>query len=491
MANSLTNLRQLTENSIVDDITLAETGARPFVYVCAFLSSMSSLLLGYECGVMAGAMGPIVDYMQLDVVEEGIIIGCVSIISVVGSLMAGRVADQLGRKMTIAIGSILFAAGALLSAAALDFWVLLIGRLITGVGVGFAFVIAPLYTSETSPSRYRGVLTSLTEFFIDCGILLGYLSNIVLANVSNEWRWMIGLGAAPAFIIMLSLLVMPESPRWLMMQGRTAEAEAALRLVYPEYEVSDTMAQIQSVIDIESKHGCDWTTILRPNKTLRLTMITGLGISFFQQATGNDAVVYYTDRILRDAGIVEQGPRLWATAGVGLCKTVFVIIPMLCADQLGRRFILLLGQSLMVLALLGMAAASSVNAPILAVTSLCGCMATFSMGIGPGTHIVGTEVFPLMMRGRIFSLALAINRFVSGTVAISFPVIADIISVSATFGIFTAVTALSVLFVYFLVPETSGKSLEEIQVFFRQLAGEEEEEEKEPLVVNAIIQECE
>ena len=90
---------------------------------------------------------------------------------------------------------------------------------------------------------------------------------------------------------------------------------------------------------LESKHGCDWTTILRPNKTLRLTMITGLGISFFQQATGNDAVVYYTDRILRDAGIVEQGPRLWATAGVGLCKTVFVIIPMLCADQLGRRYV--------------------------------------------------------------------------------------------------------------------------------------------------------
>ena len=480
-AEDVTDLMSLTRGTTIDNIQLPKTGAKPFVYVCAFLSSMSSLLLGYDCGVMAGAMGPITNEMNLSPAEEGVIIGSLSIISVLGALWAGRVADQLGRKMTIAIGSLLFAAGAILSAVALDFWVLLAGRLVTGVGVGFAFVIAPLYTSETAPSRYRGVLTSLTEFFIDCGILLGYVSNIALADVNNEWRWMIGLGAAPSVIILLSLLVMPESPRWLMMKGRVDDARRALAKVFPDQEVDDTVDQIQSVIDIESKNVVGWSAIFNPTKTLRLTLITGLGVSFFQQATGNDAVVYYTDRILMDAGINDQESRLYATAMIGVCKTVFVIVPMICADRLGRRFILLLGQSVMTVALMGMTWAAANGNSVLAISSLCLCMASFSMGIGPGTHIVGTEVFPLMVRGRVFSIALAINRLVSGIVAIAFPIVAAAISVSATFAIFTGVTFLSVIFIYYFVPETSGRTLEEIQVFFRELAGEDDDEQEQLL----------
>ncbi|XP_020149514.2 probable polyol transporter 4 isoform X1 [Aegilops tauschii subsp. strangulata] len=458
-------------------------GARRHVFFCSVFASLNHVLLGYDVGVMSGCIIFIQKDLHIDQVQQEVLVGCLSFISLLGSLAAGRTSDAIGRKRTIGLAAAIFQAGAAVMALAPSFAALMAGRLLAGVGIGFGLMVAPVYISEISPAALRGSLASLPEIFISFGILLGYVSNLAFAGLPDHvnWRVMLAAGILPSISVAYVLTVIPESPRWLVIQGRTGEARAVLLTVTDtEGEAQERLAEIEESARVTSAGKAVWREIMRPSPVIRRMLIAGLGVQFFQQATGIDALVYYSPTIFRDAGIATEGHLLAATVAVGLSKTIFIVIAILLVDHVGRKPLLLISTvgitaCLAVLAatlsLLARGALPGGAAVALAIVTVCGFVAFFSVGIGPINMVLSSEIYPLRLRAQAVGLGLAVNRLTSGAVAMSFLSICNAASVAGAFTAFAAVSALSVAFVHWFVPETSGKTLEEIELLFGEAGG--------------------
>ncbi|KAE9448565.1 hypothetical protein C3L33_19537, partial [Rhododendron williamsianum] len=281
-----------------------------YAFACAILASMTSILLGYDIGVMSGAGLSIQEDLKISDTKLEVLMGILNVYSLIGSFAAGRTSDWIGRRYTIVLASVIFFAGAILMGFAPNYAFLMVGRFVAGVGVGYALMIAPVYTAEVSPASSRGFLTSFPEVFINAGILLGYVSNYAFSKLPLHlgWRLMLGVGGIPSVFLALGVLAMPESPRWLVLQGRLGDAkrvldrtsdskeEAVLRLAdikeaagIPE-ECNDDVVQVP-----KRSHGEDvWKELLlHPTPTVKHILIAGIGIHFFQQTSGIDAVVLY------------------------------------------------------------------------------------------------------------------------------------------------------------------------------------------------------
>ncbi|KAJ4785170.1 Major facilitator superfamily protein [Rhynchospora pubera] len=457
--------------------------SRRYVIACAVFASLNSVLLGYDVGVMSGCILFIQKDLHINEVQQEVLVGCLSFISLVGSLAAGRTSDAIGRKWTIALAAVIFQAGAAVMTFAPSFTVLMVGRLLAGVGIGFSIMIAPVYIAEISPAVTRGSLSSFPEIFINVGILLGYISNYAFSGLSNHinWRVMLAVGILPSVFIGFALLVIPESPRWLVLQNRADEARSVLvKIVGTEEEATERLAEIETAAltatagKLESAKPV-WSEILNPSPVLRRMLITGLGIQCFQQITGIDATVYYSPTILRTAGIKSDNKLLAATIAVGFTKTVFILIAILLIDLVGRKPLLYVSTIGMTICLFGLAASLSlldkglVSTPAgiaVAMVTVCGNVAFFSVGMGPISWVMGSEIFPLRVRAQAAALGTVANRVSSGLVAMSFLSICNAISVGGTFFIFGVLSALSVAFMYRFVPETRGKNLEQIEALF-------------------------
>lgn len=368
----------------------------------------------------------------------------------------------------------------------------MLGRLLAGVGIGFGIMIAPVYIAEISPAATRGSLSSFPEIFINVGILLGYISNYAFSGLSDHinWRVMLAVGIFPSVLIGFALLVIPESPRWLVMQNRANEARSVLiKIIGSEEEATDRLAEIEAAALSATAGNFEntktvWSEILRPSPVLKRMLITGLGIQCFQQITGIDATVYYSPAILRTAGITSDNKLLAATVAVGFTKTIFILIAILLIDRVGRKPLLYVSTIGMTICLFCLAASlhlldkGLVSTPAgiaVALVTVCGNVAFFSVGMGPISWVMGSEIFPLRVRAQAAALGTVANRVSSGLVAMSFLSICDAISVSGTFFIFGVLSALSVAFMYRFVPETRGKNLEQIEALF----GDKEWEGKE------------
>ncbi|RWR96881.1 putative polyol transporter 1 [Cinnamomum micranthum f. kanehirae] len=231
VGKSVTSDASGTQNlAIAMEAVPEKHGKKKFAFTCSILASMTSVLLGYDIGVMSGAMLFIKDDLKLDDTKVEVLMGILGLYSLIGSAAAGRTSDWIGRRYTIVLAAAIFFIGALMMGFATNFAFLMVGRFVAGIGVGYALMIAPVYTAELSPASTRGFLTSFPEVFINGGILLGYVSNIAFAGLPNHinWRLMLGVGAIPSVILAISVLTMPESPRWLVMQGRLGEAKQVL-----------------------------------------------------------------------------------------------------------------------------------------------------------------------------------------------------------------------------------------------------------------------
>ncbi|XP_078161652.1 putative polyol transporter 4 [Carex rostrata] len=452
-----------------------------YVYACATFASLNSVLLGYDVGVMSGAILFIQKDLMITEFQEELLIGCLSIIALIGSLTGGRTSDAIGRKWTIALAAIVFQTGAAIMALAPSFEVLMIGRLLAGVGIGFGVMIAPVYIVEISPAMARGTLTSFPEIFINLGILLGYISNYAFSDLSEHinWRIMLGVGIIPSIFIGFALFFIPESPRWLVMQNREKEARAVLlRINETESEAMERLHEIQEAANPAKKHEerAVWREIFNPTPSFRRMLITGCGIQCFQQITGIDATVYYSPTIFRDAGIQSDKQILAATISVGLTKTMFILVAIFLIDRVGRKPLLYVSTIGMTacLALLGIALThqhvSGLVSPDvgvgLAIFAVCGNVAFFSVGMGPICWVLTSEIFPLRFRAQASAVGAVGNRLSSGLVAMSFLSVSHKITVAGTFFIFSFLSLLSVYFVYRFVPETKGKSLEQIEMLF-------------------------
>ncbi|XP_020524643.1 probable polyol transporter 4 isoform X2 [Amborella trichopoda] len=431
-------------------------------------------------GVMSGAILFIQEDLKITEVQEEVLVGSLSIISLFGSLGGGRTSDAIGRKWTMGLAAIVFQSGAALMAMAPSFTILMVGRLLAGIGIGFGVMIAPVYIAEISPAVTRGALTSFPEIFINVGILLGYVSNYAFSGISVHinWRIMLAVGILPSVFIAFALFIIPESPRWLVIQNRADEARSVLlKITEDEAEVEARLVEIEEAASTGNKEKAVWQELLSPSPALRRMLITGFGIQIFQQITGIDATVYYSPTIFKDAGITSEKAILAATVAVGFAKTSFILVAIFLIDRVGRKPLLYVSTVGMTASLFSLGMALSFlthgSSPkgtgiALAILAVCGNVAFFSVGIGPVCWVVTSEIFPLRLRAQASALGAVGNRVSSGLVAMSFLSLSRAISVAGVFFVFSAISALSVAFVYFFVPETKGKSLEQIELLFQQ-----------------------
>ncbi|KAJ4850412.1 hypothetical protein Tsubulata_007071 [Turnera subulata] len=468
-----------------------------YAFACAILASMSSVLLGYDFGVMSGAAIYIKEELKISDVQLEVLVGTLNLYCLIGAAAAGRTSDWIGRRYTIVVAAVIFFVAALLMGFATNYAFLMVGRFVAGVGIGYALMIAPVYTVEVSPASSRGFLTSFAEVFINGGILLGYVSNYAFSKLPTNigWRFMLGIGAIPSVFLVLIIIVMPESPRWLVMQGRLGDAKRVLEKTSDtKEEAQERLASIKEVIGIpqdcndeivqvpKKSHGEGvWTELfLKSTPTTRHILLCALGVHFFQQAPGVDAVVLYTPRIFEKAGITSDNHKLLATVAVGFVKTLFILVATFLLDRVGRRPLLLssLGGMVVSLTTLGFALTMVDNSDEklnwaigLSIAMILAFVAFFSIGIGPITWIYCSEIFPLRLRAQGTSLGVATSRITSGVISTTFLSLYKAITIGGAFFLFAGVAAVGWLFFYAFYPETRGRSLEDMEVLFGRFFG--------------------
>ncbi|KAH7511912.1 probable polyol transporter 6 [Ziziphus jujuba] len=454
-----------------------------YTLLCVLLASANSILSGYDTGVMSGAALYIQENMKISSTQVEILVGTLNVFSLVGSLASGKTSDYIGRRYTMVLAATAFLIGALLMGLAPSYLILLTGRIIAGIGVGYALMIAPVYSAELSPAMNRGLLTSLPEVFIIFGILLGYIFNYALSGLSPNinWRLMLGLAVFPSIGIGLGVVTMPESPRWLVMKGKLSEAKQVLM------KISSTQAEAELRFEEITKAAgraekSDWhgqgvwkELLIRPSMPIRRMLIAAIGINFFMQASGNDAVMYYCPEVFRAAGIHNKKELFGINMIMGLTKTSFALLSALFLDRFGRRPLLILGSSGMVvsLSLLGLGSKFLENssskptwAIVLCIVAVCADVSFFSIGLGPITWVYSSEAFPTRIRAQGSALAISVNRLVSGVVSMSFLSISKKITFGGIFFVLGGVMAVGTAFFYFFLPETKGLTLEEMQTIF-------------------------
>ncbi|GAA0160510.1 secondary carrier transporter [Lithospermum erythrorhizon] len=459
---------------------------------CALLASMTSILLGYDIGVMSGAIIYIRRDLKVSEVQIEILTGILNVYSLLGSAAAGKTSDVIGRRYTIVLASAIFFAGALLMGFATNYALLMVGRFVAGIGVGYALMIAPVYAAEVSPASSRGFLTSFPEVFINAGILLGYVSNYGFSKLPLHlgWRFMLGIGAIPSIFLALGVLAMPESPRWLVMQGRLGDAKRVLDKTSDSLEESQLrLADIKEAAGIPQDSKDDvvvvpkrpkgngvWRELLiHPTPQIRHILIAAVGIHFFQQSSGIDAVVLYSPEIFEKAGITDDNIKLLATVAVGFTKTVFILVATFWLDKIGRRPLLLTSVGGMIVSLLvlgfGLTVVDHSHHKVTWAIALCifgvlSYVATFSIGMGPITWVYSSEIFPLSLRAQGCSMAVGVNRLTSGAISMTFLSLSRAITTGGAFFLFSGIASVAFMFFYTLLPETQGKTLEEMGTLF-------------------------
>jgi sugar porter (SP) family MFS transporter len=448
-----------------------------------------------DIGVMSGAALYIKKDLKITDVQLEILMGILNFYSLIGSFAAGRTSDWIGRRFTVVVAAAFFFVGALLMGLAGDYATLMLGRFVAGVGVGYGLMIAPVYTAEVSPASSRGFLTSFSEVFINVGILLGYVSNYAFARLPLHlgWRVMLGIGAAPSVLLALMAFGMPESPRWLVMKGRLADARVVLdRIAETPEEAAERMADIKAAAGIPHEADGDvvavpkrkraeekqvWKElILSPTPTVRRILLATLGLQFFQQASGVDSVVLYSPRVFQSAGITDDDQLLATTCAVGVTKTVIVLLAAVLLDRVGRRPLMLTSSGGMAVSLVGLATGLTVVgrhphtevpwAVGLCVTSTLAFVSSYSIGLGPMTAVYTSEIFPLRVRALGYAVGVACNRVTSGVVSMTFLSLSSAITIGGSFFLYAGIVTLSWVFFFTCLPETRGRTLEEMGELF-------------------------
>jgi sugar porter (SP) family MFS transporter len=433
-------------------------------FVVAAIASLGGLLFGYDTGVISGALPFLKHDFALDARMQGVATSAVLVGATLGAAAAGAVSDAFGRKRVVLVVALLFVLGAVSSAMAPRLTWLLAGRAVVGVAIGIASMLTPLYLSEIAPKERRGGIVSLNQFCITLGILVSYLVDYALTGVADNWRWMLGLGAVPGLILFLGMLTLPESPRWLAGQGRTAEARAALQRMRQSGEVDGELHALRTDLRRQGRL-VPWSALLAP--AARRPLIVGVALAIFQQVTGINTVIYYAPSIFQGAGLSSASVSILATAGVGLVNVIMTVVAMRLLDSAGRRALLLWGLAGMVVMLLALAGGFYLGAAgwmaLVTVASVAAYVGFFAIGLGPVFWLLISEIFPLAVRGRGMSVATVANWGSNFAVTLMFPPLVAWLGSAAAFLTFAVLSVGAWVFTWRMVPETKGRSLEAIE----------------------------
>ena len=442
------------------------TDAKRFVYLATAISALGGMLFGYDIGVISGAILFIKKEFSLSAGMEEIVVSSVLLGSLIGAVAGGVLADRLGRRRLLIVTAIVFGLGAIGAALAPGTASLIAARVIAGAAIGIASFVAPLYISEIAPVAIRGKLVSINQVALTSGIVISYCIDYAFAGL-QAWRWMFAMAVIPAAAFGIGLLFIPNSPRWLAGRGRTDQARAVLKRIRASEQVEGELNQIQQSVGQQKGN---WSELLSP--FLRPAMIVGVGLAIAQQITGINTVIYYAPTIFKFAGLSSASVAILASVGVGVVNVVFTLVAMQLIDRVGRRPLLLASLAGMALGLTVLGLAFSLpqlsgSLGWIAVASLMVYVGSFAVGLGPVFWLILSEIYPLRIRGRAMSVGTVANWSANLIVALSFLTLTQVLGKAFTFWLYGVVTIGAWLFAFFLVPETKGKTLEEIEAHWR------------------------
>jgi MFS transporter, SP family, galactose:H+ symporter len=456
-----------------DSGTVAADGRerRRFVNTAAAITATGGLLFGYDTGVISGALLFIrQDFAPLSPFLEGIIVSFLLVGAVIGALSGGPLSDRVGRRPTTLLAAVIFGVGALAVAFAPGVGFIIFGRFLLGLGVGLASMIVPLYIAEIAPADRRGALVSLNQLMITIGILLSYIVGVIFAPIEG-WRYMFAVALVPALVLGIGMFMLPESPRWLFEHGQLDKARAVLGRSRSPEEVDLELREMEEIKSLEQEQArVSYKELLAPY--VRPALVIGIGLAIFQQITGINTVIYYAPTILQGVGFTEGGAIAATAVGVGLVNVGFTILAVRIIDRAGRRPLLIIGLIGMVVSLVLLGVVFSLDstsgaAGLLATICLGLYIASFAISLGPVFWLMISEIYPLRIRGTAMSVASIANWGSNFLVALTFPVLLATLGGAGSFWLFAALGIVAWIFVYFRVPETKGRTLEEIEASFR------------------------
>lgn len=448
---------------------MKSTGLK-YVYKCTYVAAIGGLLFGYDTAVIAGAIGFIREKYTLSPAMTGWVASCALIGCVIGAMFAGMLSDRIGRKKVLMIAALSFAISSLgiMLPLSLDYFIFF--RLIGGIGIGIASMLSPLYISEIAPADIRGRLVAIYQMGIVLGILLIYFVNAGIAHLHNDawnvdagWRWMFGSGIVPSILFIYWLINTPESPRWLTQQHRHDEAEAILTRVNGAEKARVELLSIRESMNEEKG---SFASLLKPG--LRFAMIIGILLAVLSQVTGINAIMYYAPEIFKSGG-EGSSSALMQTVLIGIINMLFTIIAIRYVDKWGRKTLLLIGSAGMTicLGLVGLAFHWQLGHGVLVLLPILAYISFFAISLGPLTFVVVAEIFPTQVRGRAMSVAIFFLWIAVFAVSQTFPMLQSSIGEAWTFWFYMLMSILAFFFVWRMVPETKGRTLEEIEKFWK------------------------
>jgi MFS transporter, SP family, arabinose:H+ symporter len=433
----------------------------PRIIFWAITSALAGFLFGFDTVVISGAEQTIQSLWGLSPGMHGIAMGSALYGTVIGSLIGGWPSDKFGRKPTLIFIGVLYLVGAAWSGLATDVYSFIAARVIGGLGIGISTITAPLYISEIAPPAKRGLLTGMFQFNIVFGILIAFLSNAMLANVGpNAWRWMLGIAALPSVIYAFACFVLPESPRWLLTRGnKPTEGRAVLKLIEPqasEAELSARVAEITAVTAPQAQTGGFWT------KELKKPILLAFLIAFFNQLSGINAILYFAPRIFEMTGLGAQASLL-QSVGIGVTNLVFTFVGLWLIDRLGRRTLLYIGSYGYIISLVLVSWAFFTRHYSIVPACVFAFIAAHAIGQGAVIWVFISEIFPNRHRAEGQVLGCSTHWVFAALLTTFFPRMVTALSPGTVFAFFAVMMVLQLLWVWTMVPETKGRSLEAIQ----------------------------
>ena len=448
-----------------------ETGNGLLIRV-SVIAAIGGLLFGYDTGVISGALLYIKKDLHANQFEQQAIVAVLLLGAMVGAAAAGFLSDRISRKWTKVISGSIYFIAAIGCALSVNAEMLIGFRFLLGLSVGTASFVSPLYISEVSPPRVRGGLTSFNQMAVVTGILLAYVINYAFRDFTNEWRWMLGVAAIPGAALAIGMLTVPHTPRWLAQHGMKDRAHRVLERLREGDEDADVDEEMD---DIEESNRAEADTSLRTvfSARLRGVLLVGVVLAIAQQFVGVNTVIYYAPTILSDTGLANSAA-LAGTLVVGVTNVVFTVMAVLLLDRLGRRPLLITGTCVLLAALvvLGVYFSSTTlqdDYGWIALAGLVLFMAGFAIGLGPVFWLMISEIYPLGVRSKAMAVSTIANWGANFLVAQTFLTLSGAISRQGVFFLYAGLAVLALAFFVLKVPETKGRSLEDVQ---GELAGD-------------------
>jgi SP family arabinose:H+ symporter-like MFS transporter len=435
-----------------------------YVVLISVVAALGGLLFGFDTAVISGTINFIQPYFGLSEAGLGwtvssLLFGCIA-----GVFLAGKAGDHYGRKKVLMAAALLFFISAVGSASSHSLFFFLFSRILGGIAVGVASILSPMYIAELAPAKYRGTLVSLNQLAIVIGILVAFFSNYLLVGTGeNNWRWMLLVMAAPAVLLFFSLFLVPESPRWLVARGRNNDAFNVLVKTSGKDFAAAELKEIEETL--RNQEESTFRDLLAPK--IRPLLFIGIILAVFQQITGINTIMYYAPKIFANVG-QSNDSALLQTILIGGTNLVFTLVAMVLIDRFGRKLLIVIGSTGMMLMLAGLSALYFTNqtSGVLVLVFILGYIAFFAASLGPALWVVAAELFPNRLRSKGMSIAIVSLWIACTIVSIAFPVMLEKLSGGITFLIFALICLANLVYVLKYVPETKGKTLEELEKEF-------------------------